>query len=762
MGARPTVGMREYINDGECARAFTRESVVVCRGTLPLLCSKYCIIECYVLKKVSRHPHPLPPVAYAQYVWERPGDDLLSPRGVQKPTTINLKPSHSDSTPEWFVATLDSRPMQQPQQIGSSEAVQTRVRVQPPLFSYRRPTLPAMPSLALAEPGVGATPPTANMMEKFTTNASTELNTPDIKFEGIMGDKAIPFYSNSNLHKESSPGLGEIGGELGVNEGENQELPSSTQFPNLSTTLYVDMSPSFEVSPESDIENEGTNGVPLKNIDDELPTDLRNLLDNIIINDNISPLNENSSENVDISLMETEDSPELLEIEQPDNIFLESSYSPIINDTMMSPTNIPVHQQEQTTTAITTGPINPLTLSIPEEEDIVPPEITKMYLDYFENFETIKGPAEDFELTENYRIDQEIIDNDNDKMELPTSPGQEDQLQRVLQQCGVFMEQNMTPSTHPAQLEESTSQLPPSGDITNLQCVMPSSATQINLPATALVPVNDIVSTDFNHPIVVQSMVRNESSGFPVNTSQISVPITLIQNVANFENPQRPTQPSVVYLEGTSEPDTVIQNVKANSNLELSAQSSQPRTSVQHPPRTSLNQVKVKRLRRSIKKPLRLQDSILDEASLETVERVAGIHMVDSNPLHHSPGHELNTLSDEKPNSFASNTHLNTNQLEPVASTSSGRRRGGRQSSIGLTDQEKYRRTRLLNNIASKRCREKRKTKLGSLEEEENDLRKRNTDLKQRVALLSAKRDKMKALVDMVFAKSVQAKYGNR
>ncbi|KAK3881113.1 hypothetical protein Pcinc_014402 [Petrolisthes cinctipes] len=749
MGARPTVGMREYKSDGECARAFTGESVVVYRGTLPLLCSKYCIIECYVLKKVSSHPHPLPPVAYAQYVWERPGDDLLSPRGVQKPTTINLKPSPSDSTPEWFVAAVDSRPMQQPLQIGSSEAVQTRVRVQPPLFSYRRRTFPAMPSLALAEPGVGATPPTANMMEKFTTNVSTELHTPDIKFEGIMGDKAIPFYSNSNLHKESSPGLGEIEGELGMNEGENQELPSSTQYPNLGTTLYVDMSPSMlEVPPESDIENEGTNGVPLKNIDDELPTDLRNLLDNIIMNDNLSPLNEleNSSENVDISLMETEDSPELLEIEQPDNSFLESAYSPIINDTMMSPTYIPVHQQEQTTTAITTGPVNPPTLSIPEEEDIVPPEITKMYLDYFENFETIKGPAEDFELTENCRIDQEIIDNDNDEMELPTNPGQVDLLQRVLQQCCVSMEQNMTPSTHPAQLEERTRQLPPTGGITNLQCVMPSSATQITLPATALVPANDTVSTGFNHPIVVQSMVRNQSSGFPVNTSQISVPITQIQNVANFENPQRPTQPSVVYLEGTSEPETVIQNVIANSNLELSAQSSQPSTSVKHPPRTGLNPVKVKRLRRSIKKPLRLQDSILDEASLETDgERVAGIHMVDSNPLHHSPGHELNT-----------------NQVEPVASTSSGRRRGARQSSIGLTDQEKYRRTRLLNNIASKRCREKRKTKLSSLEEEETDLRKRNTDLKQQVALLSVKRDKMKALVGMVFAKSVQAKYGNR
>lgn len=247
-------------------------------------------------------------------------------------------------------------------------------------------------------------------------------------------------------------------------------------------------------------------------------------------------------------------------------------------------------------------------------------------------------------------------------------------------------------------------------------------------------------------------MVSNSVNRVPGNTSQHSFPVTVIQDVTanpSFENSLQPIQTCVpvVHLVGTGESNTVIQNVVACPDL----QSSQPGTSAEHSPHS-----RVRRPRRPIKKPLRLQDSILfEEPSLQVVEGVAArAHVADSNARLPSSGHVLN--------SHSSNDHNPVAMPEAVPSTSSGRRRGGRQHTSEMTDEEKYRRTRHLNNEASKRCREKRKTKLNGLEQEEKSLLEKNEQLKEEVARLIARRDKMKQLVDMVFAKSVQAKYGNR
>lgn len=258
------------------------------------------------------------------------------------------------------------------------------------------------------------------------------------ELEGFMGDKAFPFYSDSNLTKESSFGQIETDVEMGLNREVNDVLPSSTQFPNLEPLLYVDMSPSvLESSQESEPENGGTvDTIPL-NQDVCLPPDLDISLPPEII----SKLNEivphtmydlaNNSDNLDISLMES-----ILECPEVDNnSHMESVSTPIINDTMMSPTTLGIHHQEPPTAAASTAHLDPPTISIPEEEQsIIPPEIEEMFSGLFEK-NTLTAPLEDVEMTENFSFDQNIISNGTDDMELPTSAGQEDLLERALQKC---------------------------------------------------------------------------------------------------------------------------------------------------------------------------------------------------------------------------------------------------------------------------------------------------------------------------------------
>lgn len=305
--------------------------------------------------------------------------------------------------------------------------------------------------------------------------------------------------------------------------------------------------------------------------------------------------------------------------------------------------------------------------------------------------------------------------------------------------------QDLYPLTHPVQL-------PPTTGINSFPSVTPFPGTQIALPELA----HNLVSTGYNQTIVVQNAVSNSTQGVPGNTSHHSFPVTVIPDVTanpSFENPGQSIQTSVpvVHLAGTGESDTTIQNVVACPDLQLSLQSSQPSTSVEHS-----TQPRVIRPRRPIKKPLRLQDTILlEEPSLHIVEEgAARTYVADSNARFPSPGHVFNSHSGDDHNSVAI--------PEAVPSTSSGRRRGGRQHMKEMTDEQKYRRTRQLNNEASKRCREKRKTKLSGLEREELSLLEKNEKLKEDLALLTARRDKLKKMVDMVFAKSVQAKYGNR
>lgn len=75
-----------------------------------------------------------------------------------------------------------------------------------------------------------------------------------------------------------------------------------------------------------------------------------------------------------------------------------------------------------------------------------------------------------------------------------------------------------------------------------------------------------------------------------------------------------------------------------------------------------------------------------------------------------------------------------------------------------LTDREKYHRIRVLNNEASKRCREKRKKTMKETEEEMFMLEQRNRDLKEKEAALRKLRDKVQTFVNEFFRERFTSK----
>lgn len=243
------------------------------------------------------------------------------------------------------------------------------------------------------------------------------------ELEGFMGNKVFPFCSDSNLPKESSFGLDETDVEMGINREENAVLPSSTQYPNLEPTLYVDMSPSVLESPkECEPENGETEDAVPQNEESSLTPEIIRILEDIIPDPSYDL--GNNSEHLDISLLEG--FPDDSEV---NNNYMESTLTPIINDTMMS------HHPESSAATASTAHLDPPTISIPEEEKIIiPSDIEEMCMEFFEN-EALPGPVEDDEMTENSLFDLNIISNGTDDKVLPTSAGQNDLLQYVLQQC---------------------------------------------------------------------------------------------------------------------------------------------------------------------------------------------------------------------------------------------------------------------------------------------------------------------------------------
>ncbi|KAK8377523.1 hypothetical protein O3P69_013867 [Scylla paramamosain] len=109
-----------------------------------------------------------------------------------------------------------------------------------------------------------------------------------------------------------------------------------------------------------------------------------------------------------------------------------------------------------------------------------------------------------------------------------------------------------------------------------------------------------------------------------------------------------------------------------------------------------------------------------------------------------SVGCKMNCLDDE---STTAEVTVNKELKDLVASTSSTTRRTD-QDFRTMTGEEKYKRNREQNNLASKRCREKRKEKFKNMEIELVELETINKALKDKVERLTLLRDEFKKFVN--------------
>lgn len=132
------------------------------------------------------------------------------------------------------------------------------------------------------------------------------------------------------------------------------------------------------------------------------------------------------------------------------------------------------------------------------------------------------------------------------------------------------------------------------------------------------------------------------------------------------------------------------------------------------PERNSVGPVRVRRERRCSKKPARFRDVIyLDE----------------------DMGTQVTDMVKHKPE-------------ETIASESSVAPTKRGNCLKDLSNEEKYIRSRKQNNLASKRCREKRKANLGKMLDELKTLEERNKVLSEKVVKLTALRDDFQKFVN--------------
>jgi len=682
----------------------------------------------------------------------------------------NFLPFLPLQTPEWFVATPESMPVQQPM-LASPGMSQTRSEVATSLGGHNRNTTSARPRLVLGEPGVGSTPPTAKMTERFITNVSTELHTPDIKLEHMLGDTPLQYSSDSNKLLGSLSGPGECEEAVMAGGGGHVAPSSSHHFPSFLNTQYVDMSPSaFDtLTQDSDLgatvdteavdqnlENDIGTTVEVEacgqnmenNLFSDIPQELYDLVDNIL--PDLSTQDWlNYSGNVDSGLMESDSTlmvsdamssgsynqQGLMETESKtmlsDTLYSGASNqqplfsSPINNNAMISYS----YEQVYPSTAGIARPPSPPTISMTDDFEL-PQEMQEVFETFNKSMPLANEPFDNYE---DQHLDQQLVAEDGPL--LPTNTKDRDILHQILQQCSINPQET---------IQEGEQLLLDEGGVTYFttnQSGLPPVGPSIFLPAPSMViPATAPIKT------------------IKPNETQLKV-VSNVEFVTDSTLSSSTLRPSTLFSQNSNETQSVVdQSVKVktdsrlSSNLRPSTHISQGGTSVV----PLLDQKDVSnvgplraRQRRAIRKPYRLRD---DDVIL--LDDDVSIHPItDPVPSYDTPS---------VPSTSNSSVNLKSSYKEEIPSTSSGRQQGCRQPARGLTDEEKYRRTRKLNNLASKRCRDKRKGKLSELEVEEQQLREVNEDLKQKVAVLTARKEKMKALMEKVFTKSVQARYGNR
>lgn len=167
---------------------------------------------------------------------------------------------------------------------------------------------------------------------------------------------------------------------------------------------------------------------------------------------------------------------------------------------------------------------------------------------------------------------------------------------------------------------------------------------------------------------------------------------------------------------------------KGNFHLEenghdiLPTATTQQAVTAPQPPRhkrDSVGPMRIRKERRVSRRPARFRDNVHLDEDMDTLTATEASASVDS----------LASTSDTTPT--------------------------GRNCVEELSYEEKYIRSRQQNNLASKRCREKRKAKYQEMGEELKTLEERNNVLKDKVAKLTSLRDQFKKFVNEAFIRTM-------
>lgn len=219
------------------------------------------------------------------------------------------------------------------------------------------------------------------------------------------------------------------------------------------------------------------------------------------------------------------------------------------------------------------------------------------------------------------------------------------------------------------------------------------------------------------------------------------LPTHLISNgtrVSNFSTPSTSKSNVTVQLLECIQPDIAstpnlvqptlttpsVFTTPSSSTVNLKAPSKKRKPELDVTPSTSTG----KRQRRTAKKPLRFREpeTVLEFTDLECIDGVT--------QTFDRIGYDVTDALVKQEEEIDETTSITT-------------LRRGRNADQILTEEQKYHRIRVLNNEASKRCRQKRKQTIKETEVELTSLERRNAELKVKHEKLQNLRDKVKAIV---------------
>ncbi|XP_042223996.1 uncharacterized protein LOC121867919 [Homarus americanus] len=231
-----------------------------------------------------------------------------------------------------------------------------------------------------------------------------------------------------------------------------------------------------------------------------------------------------------------------------------------------------------------------------------------------------------------------------------------------------------------------------------------------------------------------------------LNTSHVTALSQTVgtESVWPLQEPQI-SSPSVGEFEGLLAPSPCVESLVLPSTPLSSGAAG-----VAH---SNISTVRVTRQRRSSKRPARFRDTVPLDDCLTTDLLGLDLTQESLEPLASTSGYTTSPRKRKKSEALE----------EPLASTSgyTTSPKRTRQSNTCLSEEEKYRRIRVLNNEASKKCRQKRKESMKDMEGTVVLLEEKNKKLKAKEAALTRLRDRFQSLVHETFTKRLKSNLQN-